>query len=176
MTTTTPRSPTAFYRSKAQNIAAKVGKDPVDPFVYDTAPVAWLPPIELHETSRTLILKIELPGMGAEFLEISLSHDVVEIAGERHAEAQSQTNGCYQSELKYGKFYRSIPLPLAIDPTAAQASFQDGVVMLVLPKQIANPQVLPFEPAQSEAACPLRPRAEKNSQPVLNYEPSYWFA
>jgi HSP20 family molecular chaperone IbpA len=173
--TTTLQTPN-FYRSTAEHVAEAVAAEPLAQGFSQPAMAEWIPPIELHETARTLILRVELPGMANEYLEISLASDMVEIAGERHGEPHSQINGIYQSELHYGKFQRVIPLPLPIDPTTAQANFQDGMLMLVLPKACGDWQTMRGEDPSvvfigSERCCMLQEQCDPQE-----ISPSYWFA
>jgi HSP20 family molecular chaperone IbpA len=173
--TATLHSPN-FYRSTAEHLSAAVAAEPLNQGFSESAPAEWVPPIELHETARTLILRVELPGMANEYLEISLASDMVEIAGERHGEPHSQTNGIYQSELHYGKFQRVIPLPLPIDPTTAKADFRDGMLMLVLPKAPGDWQTIsgaeqPVVLMGATAGCALKKTADRQQ-----VGPSYWFA
>ncbi len=165
-----------FYRSTAEHVAEAVAAEPLIQGFSESATAEWVPPIELHETARTLILRVELPGMANEYLEISLASDMVEIAGERHGEPHSQTNGVYQSELHYGKFQRVIPLPWPIDPTTAKADFRDGMLMLVLPKARGDWQTMSSEEQPvvfmgATTGCAL---PETSDQPKVG--PSYWFA
>jgi HSP20 family molecular chaperone IbpA len=165
-----------FYRSTAAHVAEAVAAEPLAQGFSEPAVAEWVPPIELHETSRTLILRVELPGMANEYLEISIAPDMVEIAGERHGEPHSQTNGIYQSELHYGKFQRVIPLPLPIDPTTAKADFRDGMLMLVLPKARGDWQTMSgTEPSVvlmgASSGCMLANPADQQE-----VGPSYWFA
>jgi HSP20 family protein len=182
MSVTTPRKPD-FYRSTASHLAEAVAAEPLAESFSAAAAAEWMPPIELHETARNLILIVELPGMANEYLEISISQETVEIAGERHPEPHSQTNGIYQSELHYGKFQRSIPLPILIDPATTTADFRDGMLMLVLPKVAgADWKVMKIDANganQENAAqqCSLQ-RSEVDGEVSVQCEvgPSYWFA
>jgi HSP20 family protein len=98
----------------------------------------WLPAIEIQETGANLIVKVEVPGMQPEDLDIHLSADRLEIAGEHAEEATGETTGTYHSELHYGKFHRVVTLPVKIEHEAAKATFENGVLRLTMPKQEPN--------------------------------------
>jgi HSP20 family protein len=182
MSATTLRTPD-FYRSTAQHLSEAVAAEPLAQGFSKTATAEWVPPIELHETARTLILTVELPGMADEYLEISLSQDTVEISGERHPEPHSQPDGIYQSELHYGKFQRLISLPILIDPATAKADFRDGMLMLILPKVIGNDwKVMKIDANSANQESPAHQcslqSSEVDGEASVQCEvgPSYWFA
>lgn len=77
---------------------------------------------EIHETGKTIELKLEIPGMEAKELAIRVKEDAVAISGER------------RSELRYGKFQRVIPLPARIQNAQVKADYKNGVLSLNFPK------------------------------------------
>ncbi|MGK7938405.1 MAG: Hsp20/alpha crystallin family protein [Xenococcaceae cyanobacterium] len=93
-----------------------------------------VPAAELTETEDALHLKLEVPGMKAQDLDIQVTVDRVAIAGERKSETKSEVNGKTQSEFRYGKFQRVIPLPVRIQNTDVTAEYKDGILNLTLPK------------------------------------------
>lgn len=98
----------------------------------DTAP--WRPSIELLNGDTALTLKASLPGMTAENIDVQLTRESVRLAGESKYEAEHEDRGCYHSEFRYGKFERTIALPVAIDPENVTADFKDGILILTMPK------------------------------------------
>jgi hypothetical protein len=72
---TTLHSPN-FYRSTAEQVAAAVAAEPLSQGFSASAPAEWVPPIELHETARTLILRVELPGMANELPESAMENPI----------------------------------------------------------------------------------------------------
>ena len=93
-----------------------------------------IPAAELSETEDALHLKLEVPGMSAEDLDIQVMADRVAISGERKSETKSEENGRTRSEFSYGKFSRVIPLPIKIQNTNVTADYKDGILHLTLPK------------------------------------------
>lgn len=92
------------------------------------------PAIELRETDTNLVLKAIVPGMKAEELDVQASENAVSIAGEHREEKRTEEKGYFHSELQYGQFQRTVPLPVAIKHDQIQAEFKDGVLTLILPK------------------------------------------
>lgn len=95
---------------------------------------AWRPAIELRNGDFNLTLKASLPGILADDVDVSLTRESVRITGEYKYNKQSEESGVYHSEFRYGKFDRSIVLPVAIDHENVTADFTDGILTLTLPK------------------------------------------
>ncbi len=100
----------------------------------DFSNLSKIPAAELTENDNSLNLKLEVPGMTAQDLDIQVSADRVSISGERKSETKSEENGSTRSEFRYGKFSRVIPLPSKVQNTNVTAEFQDGILNLTLPK------------------------------------------
>jgi HSP20 family protein len=94
----------------------------------------WQPAIELEDSGENLLLKAQLPGLKADDLDISASRDSISISGEYRTEEESESKGTYHSEFRYGKFSRTINLPVEIQQDQVTADYQDGIVTLTLPK------------------------------------------
>ncbi|NJM65870.1 MAG: Hsp20/alpha crystallin family protein [Acaryochloris sp. RU_4_1] len=97
-----------------------------------------VPAAEISETEDALYLKLELPGIHAEDLDIQASEKSIAIRGERKAKTQSDADGLTRSEFRYGQFRRVIPLPARIEHTAIKADYQDGILQLTLPKSVSE--------------------------------------
>ena len=97
-----------------------------------------IPAAELTETDEALHLKLEVPGMEAEDLDIEVMANRVAISGERKSETKSEEKGRTRSEFRYGKFQRVIPLPARIENTNVTAEYKDGILNLTLPKSEAE--------------------------------------
>ncbi|MEJ6482278.1 Hsp20/alpha crystallin family protein [Nostoc punctiforme UO1] len=96
--------------------------------------IAFTPPAEIHETSDAFKLRIELPGLKPDDLDVKVSPEAVEISGERRFETTTEEKGIRRSEFRYGSFGRIIPLSTRIQNDKVQAEFKDGVLCLTLPK------------------------------------------
>ncbi len=96
----------------------------------------FMPAVELTETDEDIILKLEVPGIASEDLEIQATADSVTIEGERKQVEQAE--GYSRSEFRYGKFTRVVPMPIQVQNTKATAAYQDGLLTLTLPKAEAE--------------------------------------
>ncbi len=97
----------------------------------------WLrtaPDFEVSETDDEVRVKAELPGMDEKDIEVTLDENVLTIRGEKKHEREENKRSYYLSEVSYGAFHRSVPLPADIDRDKAKARFQKGVLTLTLPK------------------------------------------
>lgn len=95
---------------------------------------SFMPLAEMEQTDDAIHLKVEVPGMKAEDLDVQVTREAVMITGERKSESKSQKNGMTRSEFRYGKFNRTIPLPIPIDNNKVKGDYQDGILTLELPK------------------------------------------
>ena len=96
---------------------------------------AWAPSIDISETKDELIVKAELPGMEAKDIDISITGDVLTIKGERKQESEEKDENYHRIETRYGAFCRMIRLPMAIETEKVTASYEKGILKLVMPKK-----------------------------------------
>lgn len=97
---------------------------------------AWRPAVELSNGDTNLTLKASLPGIPADNIDVRLTRESVRITGEHKYDKKSVDDGVYHSEFRYGKFDRSIVLPVTIDHENVTADFTDGILTLTLPKVV----------------------------------------
>ena len=89
-----------------------------------------IPPLEIEETEDEILLKLEIPGMEAKDLDIEVTEESVTIRGERKS---AEKEGLH-SEFRYGKWERTIPLPVHIQTEGVKAEYKNGILHLTLPK------------------------------------------
>jgi len=91
-------------------------------------------PVDLWETKDAYHLRADLPGVTPDELEINATSDSISISGEVKGQADVTEDGWLRQERRVGKFQRAFSLPIAIDPTKVEATFENGVLSLLLPK------------------------------------------
>jgi len=96
--------------------------------------LAFVPSAEMDETDEEIHLRLEVPGLEAKDLDISVTEDSVSIKGERQSETKTEEEGMMRSEFHYGKFERVIPLPAHIQSNKVAAEYKNGILNLTLPK------------------------------------------
>ena len=94
--------------------------------------MAGWPSVEVTETEKEVRISAELPGMDEKDVELLVSDDVLTIRGEKKEEVEDKER--HFSERYYGRFERRIPLPFDVEDDRAEASFQNGVLTVTLPK------------------------------------------
>lgn len=101
---------------------------------YEDGDFAFVPAVELHETSESIHLKLETPGMEAKDLDVQVTAESVTISGERRSETKTEEHEVKRSEFRYGRFQRTVPLPARVDNQTVQADYKDGILQLTLTK------------------------------------------
>ncbi len=101
-----------------------------------------LPPVNVSETTKDVIVTADIPGVNEEDINIEVGEDFVDIAGVRKEEAEEKEKDYYRKEVAYGSFQRRVPLPNVVDANKAAASIKEGQLKLVIPKlTLAKPKV-----------------------------------
>jgi HSP20 family protein len=99
-------------------------------------PGAWSPPVDLCETAKAVIVRVELPGVRAEQIKVGLTSTRLRICGEKkRAVPRSRVVTHLCSERSYGNFSRVVPLRWTINVKWATAELKDGMLVVQLPKQ-----------------------------------------
>ncbi|MEX2532043.1 MAG: Hsp20/alpha crystallin family protein [Gemmatimonadota bacterium] len=95
----------------------------------------WLPPVNIEETKEELVLTVELPGMGQEDVEIGLENNLLTIRGEKqHEREEGEERRYHLWERRWGSFQRSFTLPRTVSGDDIEATFEDGVLSIHMPK------------------------------------------
>jgi HSP20 family protein len=99
------------------------------------------PRINVSETDQEIRIEAELPGVPEENVQVEVMGDTLTIRGEQEQEREEDRGENYHVvERVYGTFLRTIQLPFAVKPDQIQASFQNGVLTIVVPKSAAESQ------------------------------------
>lgn len=93
-----------------------------------------MPALDVFEKEDKFVVKAELPGMKEDDIDVSVVGDTLSIKGEKKTETEVKEEDYYRCERSYGTFYRSIPIPSNVDANKIEASFDDGVLEVALPK------------------------------------------
>jgi HSP20 family protein len=95
---------------------------------------SWMPAVDIIDTPGAIVLKAELAGMQPEDVHIELDDDVLTIKGERRQGETLDKEQFQSTEWHYGSFQRSITLPRSVKRDAIEASYENGVVEVRVPK------------------------------------------
>jgi HSP20 family protein len=75
-----------------------------------------------------------LPGIEADDVDITIQGDALSIHAEKKDAHERREGRYYRRESSFGSYYRSVSLPTTVDPQGAEATFEDGVLKVSLPK------------------------------------------
>ena len=92
--------------------------------------------IDVNEKDNTFYVNAEIPGVSKEDIDLSITGDVISISAEiEQKDEQKDGNKVLRSERYFGSVSRSFQLPDKVKVDAAEASYENGVLKLVLPKE-----------------------------------------
>jgi HSP20 family protein len=111
---------------------------------------AWAPALDISERKDAYLVTVELPGVEADDLQITLEDGLLTIQGERHFAHDSSEQQFHRVERCYGAFRRSIILPAHVMAAGIQASADNGVLQIVVPKmEQATPKRIQVRPGRA---------------------------
>jgi HSP20 family protein len=93
----------------------------------------FAPPIEVQQRADAVVVRLDLPGVDADEIEIDIEDDMLIISGERRQENREEREGLIRSEITYGRFQRVIPLPRGADEERMTAQLRGGTLEVVIP-------------------------------------------
>jgi len=91
-------------------------------------------PIDIYHTDNDLVVKVALPGVKPEDVDITITGDTLSIKGETKAEEDIKREDYIFKEHRYGAFSRSLTLPHGLNTDKSEANFENGVLTLTIPK------------------------------------------
>ena len=106
-------------------------------------PLGWIPPFEITESEKALLMTVELPGLDQSDVKIDISDDVLTVRGEKKAEhtEKDEKKEYFLEERSYGVFERSFTLPPTVNVDQVSAKFEKGVLEITLPKaEVVKPR------------------------------------
>jgi HSP20 family protein len=113
-------------------------------------------PLDVYATPDEAVIIAAVPGMTSQDLEVTVNQSTITVSGRLPSAVESeQGQGAtwYLHELWHGPFRRSVTLPFEVDAGRAEATFENGIVRIVLPKAAqAKPQRIAIKPAGGQEA------------------------
>jgi HSP20 family protein len=91
----------------------------------------FTPLVDVHETEEEYLVRVDLPGVKADDVNVEVNENVLSISGSRVAD---ETKQAQLVERPYGSFVRTLTLPRGVDSDSIEAGYQDGVLELRIPK------------------------------------------
>jgi HSP20 family protein len=96
---------------------------------------SFVPAVDVFENGEKVVLKLDIPGIKEEDLDIRVENQALTVRGERKFESEEKEENFHRIERRYGSFYRSFTLPTSVDTENVAASYNAGVLKLELKKK-----------------------------------------
>ena len=91
-------------------------------------------PLEMYDTKDSLTIKADMPGFRKEDIDIRVENGYVTIKATSKPEELPEGTTTYLRERSYGEFLRTVSLPFEVDDAKIEATYEDGVLHLTMPK------------------------------------------
>lgn len=107
---------------------------------------SFVPAVDVYEDESKLVLKLEVPGIRQEDLDVRVENTTLTVKGQRRFEAEAREENYHRIERRFGSFARSFTLPRTVDAAEVKASSLDGVLTITLAKKAeAKPRQIHVE-------------------------------
>jgi HSP20 family protein len=104
---------------------------------------AWMPPLDVRESEDRYEVKVDLPGLDPNDVNVTFEDGMLTIGGKRQFESEDRGDTWHRIERGFGTFARSIRLPQTADTERIEASFDKGVLTVTVPKtEQAKPKTI----------------------------------
>jgi len=97
------------------------------------------PAMDVKETDKEVIAEVEIPGFDPERVDVSVEDGVLRVKGSMDEKKEEKEKGYWRKEIRTGSFERMVRLPVAVKEDAIEATYEKGVLKIVMPKAEAKP-------------------------------------
>ncbi len=101
----------------------------------DFSQTVHVPRADVSETRDAILVKMDLPGHDPKSIDVNVENDVLTVRSERKLENKEQGETFHRAEIHYGAFSRSFTLPSTVDAQKTEARYDNGVLVITLPKR-----------------------------------------
>jgi HSP20 family protein len=113
----------------------------------------FVPPVDVYEDAQKVVLKLEVPGIKEEDLDVRLENQTLTVKGERKFEKEEKEENFHRIERRYGSFVRSFTVPQTVDTESIGADYNAGVLTITLNKKAeAKPKQVKIGVGSSSAS------------------------
>ena len=102
---------------------------------YTVNRIKWTPAVDIYETETEVIAVAEIPGVKPEDIRISFQNSVLKIEGVKNKVSEMKCMSYFFVERAYGRFERKFRIVSPVDKKQIEASFDNGVLTIMLPKK-----------------------------------------
>lgn len=93
-----------------------------------------VPPIDLSENDNSVKVRMDIPGIKPEEIDVQINNSVLTVSGQREEEKEEKGQTFHRVERRSGSFSRSVTLPTAVAEDKVDAQYKDGVLTITMPK------------------------------------------
>jgi HSP20 family protein len=109
----------------------------------------FVPAVDVYEDEHSLTLKLEVPGLNQEDINVTLENNTLTVSGERKFEKEEKEENFHRIERRYGSFTRTFRLPNTVDSEKVEAGYDKGVLKITLAKRAeAKPKTIKIGSAE----------------------------
>jgi HSP20 family protein len=126
--------PSLTQQQQQQNLQSQTGTGMTNAPRTGMVPAgAWVPDVEVIERPNDVLVRVDLPGLQADEIDVNVDEGLLTISGVREEERREEQEGVVRTERVYGEFFRTIPLPETADIEHVQAQMRNGVLEITVP-------------------------------------------
>jgi len=107
---------------------------------FTAAPTTWAPRIDAFDQETELVIRVEIPGVKPDEVDITVEDRTLTISGKRQFEETTKQAGYHRREIFSGEFKRTLVLPEGLNAEEITAKAEDGILKVTIPRR---PEVLP---------------------------------
>jgi HSP20 family protein len=130
---------------------------------------SFVPAVDIYEDQQKVTLKLEVPGIRQQDLDVQIENNILTVRGERKFTSDEKEENFHRIERRYGSFTRSFTLPSTLETGSVKANYENGVLQIDLNKAETKPRQIkvnvtgagPAGPDQIEAAKPVQSETAK---------------
>jgi HSP20 family protein len=110
---------------------------------------SFVPAVDVYEDEHSLTLKLEVPGLNEEDIDVTLENNTLTVSGERKFEKEEKEENFHRIERRYGSFTRTFRLPNTVDSEKVEAGYDKGILKITLAKRAeAKPKTIKIATAE----------------------------
>jgi HSP20 family protein len=107
-----------------------------------------MPAVDVHETPDAIVITASLPGLKPEDVEVTITGQTLTLRGEMKEDESVSRDQYLYRERRYGTFSRQLELPVRVEGDKAEATFENGLLRLSVPKaEEVKPRQIRIKPA-----------------------------
>ncbi|HEY4356420.1 MAG TPA: Hsp20/alpha crystallin family protein [Acidobacteriaceae bacterium] len=97
--------------------------------------MSFIPPVDIYEDGQKLSIRMEIPGVKIEDIDVRVENNTLTVRGERRFTTEDKEENFHRIERRYGSFTRTFNLPQTFETENVAASCEDGILTIELPKK-----------------------------------------